>query len=163
MLPELFRIPSLGITIWTYGVALDAAAIGAVWLIGGLAARDHLPRRSLYCVMSLAGALAFISAQIPGILTSQERTGRWQGPHAAGSSFDAFLVMLPLSVVLMKVFRLPCWRGLDAFAPGLALAWGVARLGCLGAGCCWGRPTESWMGMHFTERAHELTGVPIGQ
>src|SRR5262249_55721278 len=57
----------------------------------------------------------------------------------------------------------PCWRSLDAVAPGFAAAWALARHGCLAAGCCWGRPTESWMGMRFTERAHELTGVPIDQ
>ncbi len=45
MLPELFRIPGFGVTVWTYGVALDVGVIAAFWLIGRLAARDGLPRR----------------------------------------------------------------------------------------------------------------------
>src|SRR4029450_10435488 len=29
------------------------------------------------------------------------------------------------------------------------------------AGCCWGKPTSLPWGVQFTERGHEITGVPI--
>src|SRR5262249_40123 len=32
--------------------------------------------------------------------------------------------------------------------------------GCFSAGCCWGKPTTSWIGVHFTAKAGEFTGVP---
>jgi phosphatidylglycerol:prolipoprotein diacylglycerol transferase len=56
---------------------------------------------------------------------------------------------------------LPWPKTADAFAPGIALGHAIGRLGCFSAGCCWGKPTTSWIGVHFTEKASELTGVPI--
>jgi phosphatidylglycerol:prolipoprotein diacylglycerol transferase len=33
-------------------------------------------------------------------------------------------------------------------------------LGCFSAGCCWCKPTTGWYGVHFSEKGHEITGVP---
>src|SRR5260370_40116031 len=102
MLPELFKIPGLGITIWTYGVVLDAAIIAAVWLIGRLAKRDGMPRRQIYAVLLCGGLAAFIGAQLLTI-GRHEAAAHWQGflsagrPRGGGSSLDALLVMLPVS------------------------------------------------------------------
>ena len=37
---------------------------------------------------------------------------------------------------------LPFWTTTDVFAPGIALGHVVGRMGCLFAGCCWGKPTD---------------------
>jgi len=37
----------------------------------------------------------------------------------------------------------------DMIAPGLALAYGVGRIGCFLVGDDWGRPTGSWVGIAF--------------
>jgi phosphatidylglycerol:prolipoprotein diacylglycerol transferase len=41
----------------------------------------------------------------------------------------------------------------DITAPGLALAYGVGRIGCFLVGDDWGRPTGSWVGIRFPEGA----------
>jgi phosphatidylglycerol:prolipoprotein diacylglycerol transferase len=41
----------------------------------------------------------------------------------------------------------------DITAPGLALAYGVGRIGCFLVGDDWGRPTGSWVGIAFPEGA----------
>jgi len=41
----------------------------------------------------------------------------------------------------------------DINAPGLALAYGVGRIGCFLVGDDWGRPTGSWVGIRFPEGA----------
>jgi phosphatidylglycerol:prolipoprotein diacylglycerol transferase len=41
----------------------------------------------------------------------------------------------------------------DIAAPGLALAYGVGRIGCFLVGDDWGRPTGSWLGIRFPEGA----------
>ena len=61
----------------------------------------------------------------------------------------------------MRRWKLPWAKTSDAFAPAVALGHAIGRLGCFSAGCCWGKPTTSWIGVRFTEKASELTGVPI--
>ncbi|MCA1557942.1 MAG: prolipoprotein diacylglyceryl transferase [Acidobacteria bacterium] len=63
--------------------------------------------------------------------------------------------------LMARRYKLPWWKTADAFAPGVALGQSIGRLGCFSAGCCWGKPTGLPWGVHFTEKGHEITGVPI--
>jgi phosphatidylglycerol:prolipoprotein diacylglycerol transferase len=61
-------------------------------------------------------------------------------------------------------YGLPTWRLADALAAPLALAQGIGRLGCLAAGCCWGRAVsaDNPLAIVFTDpRAGAQTGVPL--
>jgi prolipoprotein diacylglyceryltransferase len=78
MFPELFKIPGLGITIWTYGVVLDAGIIASVWLVGRLGARDGLPKKHLYTILAFSGPAAFVGAQLLGIVDWHEAASHWQ-------------------------------------------------------------------------------------
>jgi phosphatidylglycerol:prolipoprotein diacylglycerol transferase len=43
------------------------------------------------------------------------------------------------------------------------VAQSIGRLGCLAAGCDYGRPTDSALGVVFTNPlSHDLSGVPLG-
>ncbi|GBC84706.1 Prolipoprotein diacylglyceryl transferase [bacterium HR11] len=51
---------------------------------------------------------------------------------------------------------------LDAVAPALASGHALGRLGCLAAGCCWGRPTDLPWGIVFTHPlAQAVNGTPL--
>ncbi len=63
--------------------------------------------------------------------------------------------------LLIRFYKLPFWKVADALVPGLALGQAFGRQGCFAAGCCWGKPTDLWWGVHFTEQGHEYTGVPM--
>jgi len=43
----------------------------------------------------------------------------------------------------------PFWAWTDAFAPGIAAGQAVGRIGCLMAGCCYGKPTDLPWGITF--------------
>jgi len=62
----------------------------------------------------------------------------------------------------VRRYKLPWWQTADACAPAIALGNAIGRQGCFAAGCCWGKPTNLPWGVEFTERAHEITGVPLG-
>jgi len=62
---------------------------------------------------------------------------------------------------LIRYYKFSFWKVADAFAPGVALGQFFGRQGCFSAGCCWGKPTDLFWGVHFTEAGHENTGVPI--
>jgi phosphatidylglycerol:prolipoprotein diacylglycerol transferase len=167
MLPELFKIPWIGITVSTYGLLLAIGFISALWLIATLAERDGLPKNKIYDLGLYILASALIGAKLLMIVTDWNDFGSWREAfsldvlRSGGVYFGGFLIAVAVSVVLMKLWRLPWRKTADAFAPGIALGHAIGRLGCFSAGCCWGKPTTSFIGVKFTEKAHELTGVPI--
>src|SRR5690606_24227101 len=63
---------------------------------------------------------------------------------------------------LARRFKLPPARLVDAYIPAVALGQAIGRLGCFGAGCCFGRASSAPWSVVFTqERAHSLGGVPL--
>ncbi|HYP26038.1 MAG TPA: prolipoprotein diacylglyceryl transferase [Blastocatellia bacterium] len=168
MFPELFRIPGLGIMLSTYGLLLAIAFIAALWWTARLAASDGLPKDRIYDLGLYILAAALIGSKLLMIATEWDSyQGDWRRIfsfdllRSGGVYFGGFLAALLASVILMRKWRLPWRRTADAFAPGIALGHAIGRLGCFSAGCCWGTPTASWIGVRFTEKASELTGVPI--
>ncbi|HEY6331778.1 MAG TPA: prolipoprotein diacylglyceryl transferase [Blastocatellia bacterium] len=167
MFPELFKIPFIGITVYTYGVLLAAGFISALWLIATLAERDGLPKNKIYDLGLYILASALIGAKLLMVITDWNDYGTWREAFSldvlksGGVYYGGFLIAVVVSLLLMKLWHLPWGKTADAFAPGIALGHAIGRLGCFSAGCCWGKPTTSWIGIKFTEKAHELTDVPI--
>src|SRR6266852_1327698 len=167
MFPELFKIPGLGIPIATYGVLLAIAFIVALWLTARLAERDGLPKDRIYDLGLYILASSLIGSKLLMIITEwNDYHGEWRRIfsfdlwRSGGVYYGGFLIALLVSVILMRKWHLPWRKTADAFAPGVALGHSIGRLGCFSAGCCWGKPTTSWIGVHFTQAAYTLTGVP---
>jgi phosphatidylglycerol:prolipoprotein diacylglycerol transferase len=57
------------------------------------------------------------------------------------------------AVVYYRAHRLNIWLALDRLVTYFALAFSVARLGCLAAGCCGGAETASGWGMYAPDDA----------
>ncbi|HJQ23923.1 MAG TPA: prolipoprotein diacylglyceryl transferase [Blastocatellia bacterium] len=168
MFPELFRIPGLGIPLATYGVLLAIGFILALWLTARLAARDGLPKQRIYDLGLYVLAASLVGAKALMVITEwNDYGGDWRRMlsldflRSGGVFYGGLLAAVLASIVLMRWWRLPWPKTADAFAPGIAIGHAIGRLGCFSAGCCWGKPTTSWIGVHFTEKANELTGVPI--
>ncbi|HEY0428832.1 MAG TPA: prolipoprotein diacylglyceryl transferase [Pyrinomonadaceae bacterium] len=160
MYPELFRIGNFPIN--TYGVLLAVGMLLALFVAAKLAARDGLPRDRIYDLglWTLIGGLLgskilmyFVEPDVQIFSLDFLRSG--------GVYYGGFIGGFIALVVLIRFYKLPFWKVADAFAPGLALGQAIGRQGCFAAGCCWGKPTDSVFGVHFTEAAHEFTGVPI--
>ena len=59
--------------------------------------------------------------------------------------------------------KMPTWTVTDVFAPGIALGHVVGRLGCLFAGCCFGKPTTMPWGITFHDKfAEQNAGTTLG-
>lgn len=167
MWPELFKIPGTDFPVATYGVLVAAGFVLALWLIARVAERDGLPRNKVYDLGLYVLASGLIGSKLLLIITewnelgSLERIFSLNLLQSAGVYYGGFLIALAVGMFLTFRWRLPWRKAVDAFAPGVALGHAIGRVGCFSAGCCWGRETSSWIGVKFTERAHELTGVPI--
>jgi len=160
MYPELFRIGTFPIT--TYGIFLAVGMLLALFAASRLAARDGLPKERIYdlglwvLVGGLVGSKLLMLIVEPGVNVFTLDFLRSGGVYYGGF-LGGFLAL----VVLIRFYKLPFWKVADALAPGVALGQSFGRQGCFAAGCCWGKPTDWFWGVHFTEKGHEYTGVPM--
>ena len=166
MYPELFRIGDF--TIHTYGVLLALAFLLALVLAARLAARDGLPRERIYdlglwlLIAAIVGSKLLMLVAEPEYRDHPLRLLSLDFLRSGGVFYGGLLASVATAFVLVRRFRLPWWRTADAFAPAIALGQAIGRQGCFAAGCCWGEPTALPWGVRFTERGHEVTGVPVG-
>jgi phosphatidylglycerol---prolipoprotein diacylglyceryl transferase len=168
MFPELFKIPYLNFTFNTYGFLLALAFIAGLYVMGRLAARDGLEKQKVYDLGLWVLAASLVGSKLLMVITEWDSFYR-DNPRqiftldffrSGGVFYGGFIGALIASLIVMKVYKLPWWRTADAFAPGIALGQMIGRIGCFSAGCCWGKPTTAFYGVHFTDRGHEITGVP---
>jgi len=62
----------------------------------------------------------------------------WQGGLSWQGGIPGGMVA---GLIVVKIVRKPFWSSAGCFAPGLALAHAIGRIGCLCHGCCYGSPT----------------------
>ncbi len=168
MFPELFRIPGLDIPISTYGLLLAISFILALWLAAKLAESDGLPKNRIYDLGLYLIAASLLGSKLLMVITEWSdfkgdlmRVLSLDFLRSGGVFFGGFVAAVLVSIFFMRRWHLPWRKTADTFAPGIAVGHAIGRLGCFSAGCCWGKPTTSWIGVTFTEKASELTGVPF--
>jgi phosphatidylglycerol:prolipoprotein diacylglycerol transferase len=167
MLPELFRIPFLNFTVATYGLMMATAFIVGLYVVSRQARGDEALRLRVYDLGLFVLLFGLLGSKLLMVVT--EWSDFAANPRlfisldffrSAGVFYGGFLGGLVAAIIFVRKWHLSWWKTLDAFAPGVAIGHMFGRIGCFSAGCCWGKPTASAIGMHFTERGHELTGVP---
>lgn len=152
----------------TYGLFYVSAFLCAIALAARLATRIGIPFWKMVDVafqFSIAGEIgsrlffilvewrAFFGGEIP--LKQFLLAGR--------VVLGGVVVAVLFSVWLFRRHRLPALAVFDASLAGVPLGMGIGRLGCLMAGCCYGKPTDSIVGITFVDPiAHRLSGTPLG-
>src|SRR5215475_8596493 len=168
MFPELFKIPYTSFSINTYGFLLAVAFLAGLLLMARLAARDGLDKQKVVDLGLWVLAASLIGSKALMVITEWDSTYR-DSPRqiftldffrSGGVYYGGFIGAVIASIIVMRFYKLPWWRTADAFAPGIILGQAIGRLGCFSAGCCWGKPTTKWFGVHFSDKGHEVTGVP---
>jgi phosphatidylglycerol---prolipoprotein diacylglyceryl transferase len=82
--------------------------------------------------------------------------------RSGGVFYGGLIAAVLVCIHQLRKHRLPLWTSGDLFAPGIALGYMVGRLGCLLAGCCYGRPTDVGWAITFTDPAANLNvGTPL--
>jgi phosphatidylglycerol:prolipoprotein diacylglycerol transferase len=165
MHPVLFEAGRF--TIYTYGVLLAAA-----YLLGLQFALVRARRRGLDAdrVMDL-GIYIIISALVGAklLLVVVDVGHYWRNPgeiltvaRSGGVFYGGLILAVIVALWYLRRHRLPMWTTTDVFAPGIALGHVVGRLGCLMAGCCYGRPTDVPWAITFTDTlAAKNVGTPL--
>jgi phosphatidylglycerol---prolipoprotein diacylglyceryl transferase len=160
MYPEIIEL--WGYPVYTYGVMLAVALISALFVAARLARRDGLPSERMYDLglwILLAGLLG--SKLLLALLDPNAKIFSLDFLRSGGVFYGGFLGGLAAAAILIPLYKLNFWKVADAFAPGIALGQFFGRQGCFAAGCCWGKATTLPWGVTFSEKAHEMTGVPV--
>jgi phosphatidylglycerol:prolipoprotein diacylglycerol transferase len=91
----------------------------------------------------------------PGDLLNLARLG--------GVFYGGLLLAVGVAFWYIARHRMPFWTTCDVFAPGIALGHVTGRLGCLAAGCCYGKPTDvPWAVVFTNPLAAANVGTPLG-
>jgi phosphatidylglycerol---prolipoprotein diacylglyceryl transferase len=164
------KIWDLGpITIHTYGILLAAAFILGIWIASRLASKNGIEPDSVWNLGLVIIFSALVGAKI--LLFFSDYRYYSENPReifslstlrSSGVYYGGLFLALGAAVLYLKKKRLPFWTMADIAAPGIALGQAVSRLGCLTAGCCFGKPTQMPWGITFTNQyAYENVGVPL--
>jgi len=78
----------------------------------------------------------------------------WRGGLAY---YGGFIFAVAFAWYYVRKHKLGWWRTADLAAPGIMLGLVCGRLGCFLNGCCYGKPTTSWLGVVFPQRP----GTPV--
>jgi phosphatidylglycerol---prolipoprotein diacylglyceryl transferase len=164
--PELF---SLGpVTVYTYGVLLAASyLLGlrlAMWRAKarGLDANRVLDLGIYIIIAALVGAkLMLLVVDFDQFRRSPAEI--WSLARSGGVFYGGLILAVLVAFWYIAKHKLPFWTTCDVFAPGIALGYVTGRLGCLAAGCCYGRPTDVPWAITFTNPlAASNVGTPLG-
>lgn len=153
MHPVLFDVGSF--TVYTYGFCIALGAIsGFVYLFVQGKQQFGLTfdqANNLFLLLVTAGVVGgklFMIFEDPSLyLESPKRL-------LSGSGFvfyGSLLTAIPVMLWYFKKIKIPVLGMLDVMAVVTCLVHGFGRIGCFMAGCCYGIPTDSFLGVVFTD------------
>lgn len=119
----------------------------------------------LFTVAAIAGGRLFhIIFEYPGYYW-EHPTYVWQVWRGGFVSYGAFFGITVVGLAYLKIRRLPILDYADFVVLSMPLVILLVRIGCLGAGCCYGKPTDFFIHLVFNNPAsdagRDFLGVPL--
>lgn len=146
-------IVSIGpITIHGYGLMIGLGILFAVFLADKRAGKKGLDSEMVYNMAFLSLIFGFIGAkllycivEIKSIISNPMNIINGTGFVVYGGIIGGAAAV----IIYCRIKKLSFLRYFDLIVPSLALAQGFGRIGCFLAGCCYGKETESALGITF--------------
>ena len=172
MFPRLFQFGNFGIP--TYGVLVALGVLVGLWVSVRNSEKQGIKAENAWDFGIAVVLAGIIGAKILYIILDW-RTGHVYGQNwreiftldtlQAGGVFSGGLVAaFIVAWWFLRKYHMPALATCDAFAPGLAIGHCIGRLGCFAAGCCYGKQTDHWWGVKFTNPlAQQLVGTPLNE
>jgi phosphatidylglycerol---prolipoprotein diacylglyceryl transferase len=164
MHPILFEFGA--VTVYTYGVLLAAAyLLGLQFALVRARSRGLNPQRVMdlgiwIIISALVGAKLLLLLLYPSQFASA--AGLLNLARSAGVFYGGLIAAVTVALLYLRRHHMPLWTTTDCFAPGIALGHVIGRMGCLMAGCCYGRPTTlPWAITFRNPLAEANVGTPL--
>jgi phosphatidylglycerol---prolipoprotein diacylglyceryl transferase len=165
MYPVLFQVGSF--SVYSYGLLI---AVGAVAGVIYMAIQGKKEVRLSFDQANALFLYIFFAALIGGkiFLFFEDTTYYLARPEALvkGTGFvfyGSFLFSVPTMLWFFHRQRLHTYKMLDVMAVTTCMVHMFGRIGCFMAGCCYGRPTETILGVVFNDPAcyADPKGTPL--
>lgn len=151
MRPILFTV--FGINIYGYGTMLAIGVIAAVMLVLHRSKERGYDEDKILNMAIFAVIGGIIGGKLLYILTSLDEVAKEKSIAALiGNGFVIYGSIIGGVLGVVLYCRKNNWQLLKIFdlvIPSLPLAQGFGRIGCFLAGCCYGKPTASFIGVKF--------------
>jgi len=160
MRPILFQWR--GIKVWSYPAMLYLGMVAGV-AAGNLAAhgagldtfRVYLATLILFIPALLGAKLLYVLTHWP--LYREDPTQIWKRQDGGAAQYGGLILALVCSVPLLAALHVPFGAYWDVAIFTILVLMIFGRVGCLMHGCCAGRQSQSWMGVHLPNRSGEWT------
>lgn len=154
MHPILIQIG--GFTLYTYGLFVALGFMAALWFsrkngqFYAISGQDISDLFFVILISAVIGArLLYVLIDYPTYLAHPLDIFKiWNGGLVF---FGGFICAGGACAIAMKIKGLPVWKTADVMAPGIALGHAVGRIGCLFAGCCYGKTCDLFFAIRFTD------------
>ncbi|MCX7020677.1 MAG: prolipoprotein diacylglyceryl transferase [bacterium] len=172
MHPTLFAIGPL--TLRVYGLMLALSFFLGMMLAAQRARNRGIDHRHIYDLSLVILICAVVGARIFHFIYHYDQYAIHGDPwiqllriwDGGLMLFGGFIFALAGSLVYLWRKKLPIWEITDIMAPSVALGLGLTRIGCFFNGCCFGRATDSWLGVVFPHNSpvynFNFTGIKAG-
>lgn len=162
MFPVLIQIGP--VTLYTYGLLVGAAFLTGISLAysraqkEGIAPDDALDFGFYIVIGAIIGSRAlYVVISYDYFMENPLQVfSIWNGGLVF---YGGFIGAAISGFLFVKKRKLDPWKMADLAAPSIALGHAIGRFGCLAAGSCYGKPTDSWLGITFTD---PLAIAPLG-
>lgn len=145
MYPILFKVGDL--SVYAYGFMVGLAFIIATLISMYYAKKEGIRAEVILEMAILIIIFAIIGSRMFHVINHwtyyKGHLVEIVQMHKGGLAFLGGLVLvIPMLVVYTKIKKIPLMRFLDILAPGTALGYALARIGCFLGGCCFGLPAN---------------------
>ena len=167
MHPELFSIGDF--TVHTYGFMIMLGATLGYFYMSTTVKRelgitpDKIQNLAiLIIVAAFVGGKVFFYFEVPGYYFGTP-SNMFKGFRTGFVFYGSLLFVIPTVIWYFRKQKWPVWALLDRIAITGCIIHMCGRLGCFFAGCCHGLPTDSFLGVTFTDPVSqaEPLNVPL--
>ena len=162
MCNDLFSVGPL--TVHGYGLCIGIGIAAALLLIWRRAENRRFDTKDVNTLVLLILAAGFAGAKLFFLFA---HWSEFLADPIGTLGAEGFVVYGGIVCGLLAAYlycrkrSFPFLYWADCFMPGVALAQGFGRIGCFLAGCCFGKPTDSILGVVFPAGSAAPAGVPL--
>lgn len=152
------------VTLHGYGLMIGIGVAVALLVGDYRAKKKGLNGDLIYGLTVSTVILGFLAARILFIITEWQNFLLDPMRYITGSGFVVFGGIIGGALTIYgycKWKKMDFWSYLDLMIPSVALAQGFGRIGCFLAGCCYGKETDSCIGITFTNSQFAPNNVSL--